>query len=40
LIAAGNSKLPDLLPAVRTLLNDPSEMVREAASWAETEINS
>ena len=40
LIAAGNSKLPDLLPAVRALLNDPSEMVREAASWAEIEINS
>ena len=34
LIAIGNSGQPDLLPAVRGVLDDPSPLVREAAAWA------
>jgi epoxyqueuosine reductase len=33
-IAAGNSGLPALLPAVRRLLDDPAPVVRGAAIWA------
>ncbi|MBT4889399.1 MAG: tRNA epoxyqueuosine(34) reductase QueG [Rhodospirillales bacterium] len=40
LIAAGNSRLTSLLPSVQKLQNDSSEMVRDAAKWAEKEINS
>jgi epoxyqueuosine reductase len=34
LIAAGNSGLPDLLPRVLALLDDPAPVVRGAAAWA------
>jgi len=34
LIAAGNSGLPDLLPRVTALLDDPAPVVRGAAAWA------
>ena len=34
LIAAGNSGLPDLLPRVLALLDDPAPVVRGAATWA------
>ena len=34
LIAAGNSGLPDLLPRVAALLDDPAPVVRGAAVWA------
>jgi epoxyqueuosine reductase len=34
LIAAGNSGLPDLLPRVLMLLDDPAPVVRGAAAWA------
>jgi epoxyqueuosine reductase len=34
LIAAGNSALPGLLPAVIRLLDDPAPVVRGAAAWA------
>jgi len=33
-IAAGNSTLPALLPAIRRLLDDPAPIVRGAAIWA------
>jgi len=38
LIAAGNSKNPGLLPKIRSLLNDPTEIVRHAAQWAEKRL--
>ena len=38
LIAAGNSGDVALLPKVRALLGDGSEMVREMAGWAEREL--
>ena len=34
LISAGNSGLPDLLPRVLALLDDPAPVVRGAAAWA------
>jgi len=34
LIAAGNGGLPDLLPRVLALLDDPAPVVRGAAAWA------
>ncbi|MBW8744724.1 MAG: tRNA epoxyqueuosine(34) reductase QueG [Sphingomonas sp.] len=34
LIAAGNSGLPELLPRVTALLDDPTPVVRGAAAWA------
>ena len=34
LIAAGNSGLPELLPRVLALLDDPAPVVRGAAAWA------
>ncbi len=33
-VAAGNSKQPDLLPYLRPLLHDSSELIREHAEWA------
>ena len=33
-IAAGNESLTDAVPALKTLLNDPSAMVSETAEWA------
>ncbi len=38
LIAAGNSNDISLLPLVETLVDDPSEIVSEAASWAAEEL--
>jgi len=40
LIAAGNSQDQTLVPAVKILLNDDNEVVREAAGWALAELNS
>ncbi|EFL88426.1 tRNA epoxyqueuosine(34) reductase QueG [Ahrensia sp. R2A130] len=37
-IAAGNSALPELLPAVEQLTQDADETVAEAARWAEAEL--
>jgi epoxyqueuosine reductase len=34
LIAAGNSASPTLIEPVRALLDDPDEVIREAAEWA------
>lgn len=39
LIAAGNSGLPALLPAVGRLLDDPDAVLRETARWAVAEIS-
>ena len=39
LIAAGNSNDPNLLFAVRALLNDPSAIVSETAHWAMQELS-
>ncbi len=40
LIAAGNSKSPELLPMIRTLLDDTADVVRHAARWAEKRLGS
>jgi epoxyqueuosine reductase len=37
-IAAGNSGTPSLIPPLQTLLNDPSDVVRDAATWALREL--
>ena len=34
LYAIGNSGDPTLIPSVETLLNDPADVVRDAAGWA------
>lgn len=39
LIAAGNSGLPDLLPRVLALLDDPAPVVRGAAIWALAQLD-
>ena len=39
LVAAGNSKNSALLPKVRTLLDDSTEIVRHAAQWAEKRLS-
>lgn len=39
-IAAGNSDIDGLRPHVEKLLNDPSEVVRDAARWAIKKFNS
>ncbi len=38
LVAAGNSENPDMLPKIRPLLNDPAEIVRHTAHWAEKRV--
>lgn len=39
LYAAGNSGDPDLLPPIRTLLEDPDPAVADAAEWAQRELS-
>ena len=38
LIAAGNSEDPNILPAVMSLMDDPSPIIHEAALWALQEL--
>jgi epoxyqueuosine reductase len=37
-IAAGNSDTPALIPPLQALLDDPSDVVRDAAQWALSEL--